>query len=367
MAIGRAARVLLACDWFLKYTTGLAARARRPRLRGDRADPRPRPRVRRRAEARCATFVATLLDARAPHLAIGGRVRDLGRPPGRQACAAQSGAWGPHVVHVQDSLANDLRLASRRVRRGGVRAHRPRSDAPSRATRPRSRCRHARRLLRRRPRWSSSTPRNSPRSCAPPATSDGADRGRAARPSRRGRGATGPVARLAALLRPHLPLQGPRHPAGRDAAVWERIPAARLIVAGEGRSAEAAASGTTPGRPALDHVPRGRLAGLFGGSRLRRAALSAGEPERRRLAGSRSSGAPGDRTAVGGLPDLVIAGLGVGGGAGGPGGARRRRSSRYSATPAWRSGWARAAATAGEASWDRVGGLTLDAYRRHLL
>jgi glycosyltransferase involved in cell wall biosynthesis len=103
-------RVLQSCDWFVKYTAGLVGGlaeigcdtiflTRDHDLEfGDR-------------EGEMQRFVARMLGPGARHLELHGRTRDprhfreVGRL--RRAIAA----WSPDVVQVQDSLANDPRLA----------------------------------------------------------------------------------------------------------------------------------------------------------------------------------------------------------------------------------------------------------------
>lgn len=103
-------RVLLACEWFVKYTAGLA---------------------RGLADAGCDVvllsrdhdlefggepgamreFVAEMLDGRARHVEIGGRVRDPSRLRRMFALRRDLGRWNPDFVHIQDSLTHDMRLA----------------------------------------------------------------------------------------------------------------------------------------------------------------------------------------------------------------------------------------------------------------
>lgn len=110
MRAGRAGpRVLLACEWFVKYTAGLAGglldmgcdvtmltRDHGHEFGGDPAAMRE--------------FVATALDGRGTHLELAGRVSDpaalrqLGRLRRRIA------RWRPDVVHVQEAISNDPRL-----------------------------------------------------------------------------------------------------------------------------------------------------------------------------------------------------------------------------------------------------------------
>lgn len=103
-------RVLLACDFFLKYTAGLA---------------------RGLADAGCDVvllsrdhdlefggepgamheFVGQALDGKGRHLELGGRVRDLSRLPEVLRMRGECRRWAPQVIHIQDSLPHDMRLA----------------------------------------------------------------------------------------------------------------------------------------------------------------------------------------------------------------------------------------------------------------
>jgi glycosyltransferase involved in cell wall biosynthesis len=103
-------RVLLACEWFVKYTAGLA---------------------RGLADAGCDVvllsrdhdlefggepgamreFVAEMMDGRGRHLEIGGRVRDPSKLRETFALRRELSRWRPDFVHIQDSLTHDMRLA----------------------------------------------------------------------------------------------------------------------------------------------------------------------------------------------------------------------------------------------------------------
>lgn len=102
-------RVWLACDWFVKYVAGLAGGledvgCRVVLLSRDHdqefgSDP-----------GAMRSFVAAKAGG-ARHLELRGRVRD---PPGLRdigRVARLRRSWGPAVVHLQDSVTNDLRLA----------------------------------------------------------------------------------------------------------------------------------------------------------------------------------------------------------------------------------------------------------------
>jgi glycosyltransferase involved in cell wall biosynthesis len=103
-------KALLACEWFVKYTAGLA---------------------RGLADAGCDVvllsrdhdlefggepgamreFVAATLDGKGRHIEIGGRVRDPSKLREMLAVRRELGRWDPDFVHVQDSLTHDMRLA----------------------------------------------------------------------------------------------------------------------------------------------------------------------------------------------------------------------------------------------------------------
>lgn len=111
-------RVLLACDWFVKYAAGLAGglleagcevglltRDHDLEFGGEPGAMRD--------------FLRSSTAAGAVHFALSGRVRD---PRGLLETARLRrtlGRWNADVVHVQDSLANDLRLGLAAHMRGG--------------------------------------------------------------------------------------------------------------------------------------------------------------------------------------------------------------------------------------------------------
>lgn len=105
-----ALRVLLVCEWFVKYTTGLArglldlgtevvllTRDHDLEFGGE--------------PGAMQGFVADSLGEDVPHLEIGGRVRDPRRAGDVLRLRGWCRRWGPDVVHVQDSLTHDMRLA----------------------------------------------------------------------------------------------------------------------------------------------------------------------------------------------------------------------------------------------------------------
>jgi glycosyltransferase involved in cell wall biosynthesis len=106
---GDGLRVLLACEWFVKYTAGLARGLADVGCEvtlltrdhdfefGDR-------------EGAMRAFVAETLGGKATHLELGGRVRDPSRLPELLRLRRRLRRWKPDVTHVQDSLGKDLRL-----------------------------------------------------------------------------------------------------------------------------------------------------------------------------------------------------------------------------------------------------------------
>lgn len=114
----RPPRVWLACDWFVKYTAGLAGglgevgcetvllTRSHDREFGDRA-------------GALEGFVAEALGGSGRHLVLRGRVRDPAGLLDVMRLRREVGSWRPDFVHVQDSLANDIRLGvASRLRRG---------------------------------------------------------------------------------------------------------------------------------------------------------------------------------------------------------------------------------------------------------
>lgn len=109
MSAGRGPRVLLACDWFVKYTAGLAsgladAGCEVTMLTRDHGyefgdDP-----------AAMREFVAAALAGRGTHLELTGRVSDPAALRGLGRLRRRIAGWRPDVVHVQEGISNDLRL-----------------------------------------------------------------------------------------------------------------------------------------------------------------------------------------------------------------------------------------------------------------
>jgi glycosyltransferase involved in cell wall biosynthesis len=106
---GGGLRVLLACDWFVRYTVGLA-----DGLRANGAHPilltRSHEREFGSVPGAMRAYVGDALGEAVPHLRLGGRVRDPGAARELARVRRAVHRFAPHVVHLQDSLANDPRL-----------------------------------------------------------------------------------------------------------------------------------------------------------------------------------------------------------------------------------------------------------------
>jgi glycosyltransferase involved in cell wall biosynthesis len=359
-----APRVLLACEWFVKYTAGLA---------------------RGLADVGCDVvlltrdhdlefggvpgamreFVAATLDGGGRHVEIGGRVRDPSKLREMLALRRQIGHWEPDFVHIQDSLTHDLRLAVA----GGypwssyaVTVHDP---APHPGDpQPPAQIRLVRRALRRRADLifaHSQVLVDELRALG--------DVRHAAEVVPHGFAAAG-VEPLPE--RPSLLFFGRiSHYKGLDTlleampAVWETLPRVTLVIAG---------SGEVPERPALadprvtlraEHVPEDAVPGLFEAATCvvlpyRQASQSGIGSE------AKQYGRGMIVTDVGGLPDLVADGSGRLVPAEDPA-ALAAAIVEVVGTPGLAAEiGAAGAATIGEAGWANVGAQTLTAYRRYL-
>jgi glycosyltransferase involved in cell wall biosynthesis len=358
-------RVLLGCDWFVRYAAGLAAG-----LADNGAAVTLLTRTHDGEFGAVAgamrAHVAGRLGAGVPHLRLPGRVRD---PRGLIDLARVLRAVGrlaPDVVHLQDSVVNDPRLLmAARARRGryALTVHdlerHPGDPAMSRA-----------RLIA----W---------RACI-----QGAGLIFVHAEPLRERLLTEHRPRAAVVVVPHgvdVPLVRPlpAQPAlllfGRmsgykgldtllDAMplVWERLPEARLTVAGDGAIAPRPELGDPRVTVRNEFVPDAELPELFA------AATCVVLPYRE----ASQSGVAADAKRFGRA--LVVTGVGGLADAARDGAARVVPPADPRAlaeavldvlrTPglAERMGRAAAASGRGGSSWSHVGALTLDAYRRHL-
>lgn len=106
---GSLPRVLLVCEWFVKYTAGLArgladlgcevlllTRDHDLEFGGE--------------AGAMSAFVQATLGEQVEHLMIGGRVRDVSRISELVRLRALVHDWDPSIVHVQDSVVHDPRL-----------------------------------------------------------------------------------------------------------------------------------------------------------------------------------------------------------------------------------------------------------------
>jgi glycosyltransferase involved in cell wall biosynthesis len=358
-------RVLLVCEWFVKYTAGLA---------------------RGLADAGCEVkllsrdhdlefggetgamreFVRATLGEGPEHLELGGRVRDVRRLGEVAGLRRRTGRWAPDVVHVQDSLTHDLRLALAAGLPGRPYALTVHDPTPHPGdVQPSARTRALRRALRR-------------RAGLLFAHSSGmADELRAAGDAR---GAVVVVPHGFGLAEAEPLPQRPSvlffgrisHYKGLDtlldamSVVWERRPEVTLTVAGEGPLPDRASLRDERVTLLHEHVPEAAVAGLFAAATCvalpyRQASQSGVGAEAKRF------GRAVIATTVGGLPELVT-----------PESGRLVAPEQPRAlaaaileiveTPglAQRLGDG-AAASVREAGWGAVAARTLDAYRRFLL
>jgi glycosyltransferase involved in cell wall biosynthesis len=359
-------RVLLACEWFVKYTTGMA--------RG-LADQGCEVTLLTRdhdiefgnGPGAMQAFVDGLYGGHGRHLALGGRVRDLGRLRRVGAIRRAVHGWAPEVVHIQDSLTHDLRIAVAAGypwRRFALTVHDPVPHPGD--PRPTARIHYARRLLRRQ---ATVTFVHSDALAAELiATGDV-------------RGAVevvplpflGKVAPAAVPAAPTMLFFGRiSHYKGLDTLVealprvWEKIPTATLTVAGEGEPPESPLWDDPRVDLRLEHVPEEALPGLFADARCvvlpYRQASQSGVAALSRQFGRASVG-----TAVGGLPDALADGSGRIVPPEDPAALAAALVEVLGDPGLAEDMGGIAAATGRESTWASVSGLVLDAYRRHLL
>ncbi len=149
MAAERLPRVWLACDWFVKYTAGLAAGLGEVGCEVTLLT-RDHDQEFGGVGGAMEEFLAGSLGPGAQHLVLPGRVSDPRRLGDVARLRRVCRRWRPDVVHVQDSLANDARLgiaSGLPPRPYALTIHDP-VPHPGDAVPPRS-TRIARRLLRR--------------------------------------------------------------------------------------------------------------------------------------------------------------------------------------------------------------------------
>jgi glycosyltransferase involved in cell wall biosynthesis len=358
-------RVLLACEWFVKYTAGLT------RGLADRGCEvamltRDHDLEFGGQPGEMRSFVREALGESPVHLELGGRVRSPSALAEVARMRRWRNRWAPDVVHIQDSLANDLRLAFVGGLRGGRYALTVHDPVPHPGDAAPARWVPAlRRLLRRR------------------AGLVFVHSEALAEELR----ATGEVSAPVEVV-PHGAEEGSMEPIrlpdsllffgrmsyykGLDVLleamprVWEARPDVGLTVAGEGHIPEHPVLADARVTLRAEHVPESEVPALMAGSSClvlpyRQASQSG--------VGSlaRQYGRAVVATRVGGLPELVS-----------PDWGRLVPSEDPAAlaaaileivdTPGLAERMGRnAVASLGEASWSRVAELTLEAYRRYLL
>ena len=357
--------MLLACEWFVKYTAGLASGLTdigcevtlltRDHDREFGGEP-----------GAMREFLAPTLRGRVRHLELGGRVRDVARLGDVVRLRGESRHWKPDVIHIQDSLTHDMRLA---VAAGfpwkayAVTVHDP-TPHPGDPT-PSARIRVVRRALRR----GADLIFVHSRVMADELVAAGEVRG-------------------AVEVIPHglgtvMISPPPRQPSllffGRisyykgldillDAmpAIWERLPGLTLTVAGSGALPAHEVLGDSRVTLRAEHIPEGAVSTLFAEATCvvlpyRQASQSGVGSE------AKQHGRAIVAAAVGGLPDLVSNDCGrlV------PpedAGALAEAIVEVIGTPGLATEMGRcAAAAAGGSGWASVAVKTLEAYHRHLL
>jgi glycosyltransferase involved in cell wall biosynthesis len=311
-------------------------------------------------------FVAEALAGRAKHLELGGRVRDPRRLGDVFRLRAECRRFDPEVVHIQDSLPHDMRLALV----AGLTRHRyaltvhdpaPHPGDPQ----PSARIRFLRRTLRRRASLLFAHSEAMARELR--------ELGDARGPIEVVPHGLGPVAATPLPERPSLLFFGRiSHYKGVDTLldamplVWERLPDLTLTVAGEGQLPEHPDLADRRLTLRLEHVPEADVPALFAAATCvvlpyRQASQSGVGSEAKRF------GRPLVATEVGGLPELVAPGCGR---LVPPEDPRALAEAilEVVGTPGLAAAMGRSAAeSAPDAGWEGIAAKTLDAYRRVLL
>lgn len=356
--------MLLACEWFVKYTAGLArglidAGCDVTLLTRDHdIEFGDEPGAMR-------AFVARTMAGSGQHLELGGRVRDPGALPEMLRLRRRLAAWRPDFVHIQDSLTHDMRLAVAAGfprRHYGVTVHDP---APHPGDpQPPWRIRTVRRELRR---HADLVFVHSEGMVEELRSADHARRAIEVVPHGFGTADIVPLPE-----RPELLFFGRiSYYKGVDVLlaampiVWESLPEVTLTVAGSGETLSSPVLADPRVKLRQEHVREDELPGLFAASTAvilpyRQASQSGVGSE------AKQYGRPVIATDVGGLPELV-----------GPDAGRVVPAEDPAAlaaaivevvgTPGLAASLGRhGAESAGEAGWDVVGAKTLAAYRRYL-
>jgi glycosyltransferase involved in cell wall biosynthesis len=359
-------RVLLACDWFVKYTAGLARGFADlgcdvMLLTRDHTGEFPSE----EGDAVIRRYVAEVTGDRVRHRMLPGRVRDPSALPALVRLTRHVAAFRPDFVHVQESVLDDERLlvaAGVRPRRYAVTFHDPTPHPGDPVPGLRRRI-GEQRLLRHaglifvhsavdrdelRKEFSTSAPIE----VVPHGT---------------GTPDITPVPPEPVLLffGRILPYKGLDVLLDALPEIWARVPGARLVIAG---------SGDLPDHPLLsdprvdlrhEHVPEGDVPGLFRSARCvvlpYRQASQSGVGSQAKVYGR-----PMVVTAAGGLPELVADGSGLVV-APGDAGALATTLVDVLAGPGVAEGLGERAAAGGRASdWPEVARTSLEAFRRHL-
>jgi glycosyltransferase involved in cell wall biosynthesis len=364
-AAPRALRVLLACEWFVKYTAGLARG-----LADNGSDvvllTRDHDFEFGDEPGAMRTFVSERLGDGPRHLELGGRVRDVRRLGEMMRLRRLCRSWAPDVVHIQDSLPHDMRLAVAAGfprRRYAITVHDP-APHPGDAQ-PSARIRIVRRALRRR---ADLVFAHSPE-LVTELEAIGDLRGAAeVVPHGLELGVRSPLPQHPSLLF----FGRISHYKGVDTLleamplVWRRLPAVGLTIAGEGELPSRPAVGDRRVSVRAEHVPEEQVARLFAGASCvvlpyRQASQSGVGSEAKRFGRAMVA------TSVGGLPDLVDPACGRIVPAEDPE-ALADAIVEVLGTPGLAEELGQGAHASGvRSSWPQVAAATLDAYRRHLL
>jgi glycosyltransferase involved in cell wall biosynthesis len=362
---GAGLRVLLACDWFVKYTVGLAEGlldqgcevALVTREHDDEFGREP---------GAMRAFVGERLGDRVRHVELGGRVRHPRALAAALRIRRGADRWAPQVVHIQDSLANDARLAAavgslRRPLALTVHDPVPHPGDPV----PPATTRRLRRLLRRR---AGLVFVHSDELAAELAATGETRAPIAVVPHGVGSAAAVPLPDPPALLF----FGRISHYKGLDTlldampAVWERLPELRLTVAGEGEVPEHPLLADPRVECRFEHVPEETVPPLF-------AAVTCLVLPYRQASQSgvgslaREYGRAVVATRVGGLPELIGTDWGRLVEPEDPA-ALAAAILEVVETPGLAAAMGDAAASSlGGSDWASVGAATVAAYRQHLL
>jgi glycosyltransferase involved in cell wall biosynthesis len=109
-AAGAPLRTWLACDWLVKYTAGLARGLADVGCEVDLLT-RDHDQEFGGEPGAMRAFLAASSEGTYRHLELGGRVRSLSGTRDLARLARLRRGWKPDVVHIQDTIANDARLA----------------------------------------------------------------------------------------------------------------------------------------------------------------------------------------------------------------------------------------------------------------